>query len=725
MALFKVFRGLSTELNAVAKTDGHAYFCTDDGSFWIDYKDSNSELQRKQVNDFRFDALEEGVNQVNIDLETLEETLREEINTREIVAGEEDDRVVILVGTDGTNAVSYRAEHAKVFGEGNTYTSANTVTEIKGNGDEKTIKIPQITVDQYGHVTDAQDKDVKITLPSQFEITANATDDDVVVLTGTSGFNGVTYDAKHAKVLGEGKSYTSGNTTTSIDGSEGAGATGKIKIPQFSVNAYGHVTAANDEEVEIKIPSIPTEFDIDADGTGDEVITVVGQGGANSVYYTVTHSQEGANTAKGPSQGEVAIANDVTKVIQVPKVTVDKFGHVTALEEHGFSVTIPTTPEVLPNPAPLTIGYQTYDGSTAITVTASDLGLVGALTFLGITETEVTDGSTNKAVVINGKIVNAEKGNVVIYKKVIEDEVNCVTHTYVNKEFLWNGTSWEELGDESSYAYKTVQIIAGNGLTGGGTIEQNRTLNVGQGAGITVTADAVAHADTSSQASITANGRKYITGVTLDTFGHVTGLTTGTETVVDTNTTYDFEATKSSANGAAYLKLIGSNNSEDKVLVKGTGATTVTTDANGNVIINSPLLPTNHVTTDTEQIITGTKNFNGLAVFKNNNFEIRANTVTDDSWIKLSSSDSAEYYAFGIRRPYDSFGLQMKYHNASGADSYYDIYNSDNYTKIPAVNTTANGLMSAEDKKKLDTISYYAGNITFEYKDGVLTITEG
>ena len=33
----------------------------------------------------------------------------------------------------------------------------------------------------------------------------------------------------------------------------------------------------------------------------------------------------------------------------------------------------------------------------------------------------------------------------------------------------------------------------------------------------------------------TASGRKYITGVSLDKFGHVVGLTTGTETVTDTH----------------------------------------------------------------------------------------------------------------------------------------------------------------------------------------------
>lgn len=51
MALFKQFRGSRASLDSVEKHDGHAYFCTDDGSFHIDYVDSDGNLQRKQISD--------------------------------------------------------------------------------------------------------------------------------------------------------------------------------------------------------------------------------------------------------------------------------------------------------------------------------------------------------------------------------------------------------------------------------------------------------------------------------------------------------------------------------------------------------------------------------------------------------------------------------------------------------------------------------------------------
>lgn len=49
MALFKSLRGKRENLPST-KTDGYAYFCTDDGTFWIDYKDENGVVQRKQLN---------------------------------------------------------------------------------------------------------------------------------------------------------------------------------------------------------------------------------------------------------------------------------------------------------------------------------------------------------------------------------------------------------------------------------------------------------------------------------------------------------------------------------------------------------------------------------------------------------------------------------------------------------------------------------------------------
>lgn len=55
----------------------------------------------------------------------------------------------------------------------------------------------------------------------------------------------------------------------------------------------------------------------------------------------------------------------------------------------------------------------------------------------------------------------------------------------------------------------------------------------------------------------------------------------------DNNTTYGLEANASAANGNAKITLTGSDSSSKSVTIKGSGATTVTTDANGAVVVTS------------------------------------------------------------------------------------------------------------------------------------------
>lgn len=111
-----------------------------------------------------------------------------------------------------------------------------------------------------------------------FTITANASDDDVVVLSGTNGSNAVTYSASHAK-KGPSSGYTSGNTTTSISGSGGSGT---IKIPQITVDDYGHVTAGADESVTITLPTIPALSETPSTDTS----TIKPTGSAKSKTFT-------------------------------------------------------------------------------------------------------------------------------------------------------------------------------------------------------------------------------------------------------------------------------------------------------------------------------------------------------------------------------------------------------------------------------------------------------
>lgn len=110
---------------------------------------------------------------------------------------------------------------------------------------------------------------------------------------------------------------------------------------------------------------------------------------------------------------------------------------------------------------------QTSDKT--INITAADLGLSSALSFAGTTLTALTDGATTNPIKIKqnssdttGVNYTAIAGNVVLYN---------------DKEFIWTGSAWEELGDEASHALKTITISAGEGLTGGGNLSANRTIS--------------------------------------------------------------------------------------------------------------------------------------------------------------------------------------------------------------------------------------------------------
>lgn len=87
-------------------------------------------------------------------------------------------------------------------------------------------------------------------------------------------------------------------------------------------------------------------------------------------------------------------------------------------------------------------------------------GLTGAMHFIGKATVDITDGSTTDPVITDYDFTNKkEKGDVILGK----DD---------HKEFVWNGSTWEELGDEGSYALKTT-TINGKALSGNITLTAN------------------------------------------------------------------------------------------------------------------------------------------------------------------------------------------------------------------------------------------------------------
>lgn len=143
----------------------------------------------------------------------------------------------------------------------------------------------------------------------------------------------------------------------------------------------------------------------------------------------------------------------------------------------------------------LKVGSKTYNGASDVTITPEDLGLSGAMRFIGSTTTAISEGSTINPITINGTSVTAINGNVVLYNHV---------------EFIWVG-SWEKLGDEQSYALKSIQIKSGEGLSGGGSISNDVTLS---------------HYIPTSSSSTAGVANKAISTLSIDKFGHIVSSST-------------------------------------------------------------------------------------------------------------------------------------------------------------------------------------------------------
>ena len=123
------------------------------------------------------------------------------------------------------------------------------------------------------------------------------------------------------------------------------------------------------------------------------------------------------------------------------------------------------------------------------------------------------------------------------------------TQTLTNKTI--NGSQLVDASvANAKLANSSITVTAGTGMSGGGAASLGGTVtltNAGvtsnvAGSGITVSgatgAVTISHSDTSSVTNLTTSSRRYVSALTFDTYGHVTGYETGTETVTDTNTTY-------------------------------------------------------------------------------------------------------------------------------------------------------------------------------------------
>lgn len=78
-------------------------------------------------------------------------------------------------------------------------------------------------------------------------------------------------------------------------------------------------------------------------------------------------------------------------------------------------------------------------------------------TYLGVTTTQLENGSTTNPIMINGTAITAQSGNIVLYG---------------NKEFIFDGTHWNEFGDLSSLGNFAYANTGSGSVTSAGSVGQ-------------------------------------------------------------------------------------------------------------------------------------------------------------------------------------------------------------------------------------------------------------
>ena len=381
--------------------------------------------------------------------------------------------------------------------------------------------------------TESSNSNNAITLAGQATVSITATHADFSRLQH-DGSDKVTVSSTGASVTGnlavsgtvDGRDVASDGSK--LDGIE-AGATGD----QTNAEIRAAVEAASDSNVFTDADHTKLNG-IEANAKNDQTITAGGGltgGGTGDV--TISHSDTSSQASVNGS-GRTYIQD----------ITLDTYGHVTGLATATETV-VNTDTNTIPNNATITLsagnalsggGNFTTDQSSNETITFnhSDTSSQGSVNNSGRTYIQdITLDGYGHVTGINSAtetVTNTNTNQLTTFQ--VEDGDGTEVTISHGKEWKfreaggvninWTDTSTGSDGDPFDLSFNvSTSITAGGGLTGGGALSSNRTIS---------------HADTSSQASVNNSGRTYIQDITLDTYGHITGITSATETVTNTNT---------------------------------------------------------------------------------------------------------------------------------------------------------------------------------------------
>jgi len=227
-------------------------------------------------------------------------------------------------------------------------------------------------------------------------------------------------------------------------------------------------------------------------------------------------SQETNGLAHANTSSQASSSNSGTTVIQ--SVSVDGFGHVTSIGTTSVSLT-----------------DTTYSSGSGLDLTSTTFAH-------GNTSSESSSSNTGRTYI---QSVGLDSFGHVTSLTTASETVTDTTYSagagvdLTGTTFSHSDTSSQASSTNSGRNYiQSISVDTYGHITsiGTGTETITDTTYSASGNGIDLTGTAFSHADTSSLGSTSNTGRTYLQNVTVDEFGHLTGVTTATETAGDATT---------------------------------------------------------------------------------------------------------------------------------------------------------------------------------------------
>lgn len=258
---------------------------------------------------------------------------------------------------------------------------------------------------------------------------------------------GATEDVATATVAGTSNTTTGWNAGAVV--SFTYDGTNWIRDQGYNTDGGGTVTSVR---VQATSPVVSSQNTAQS-GTLDTTISLAnGYGDTKNPYGTKT-----ANTVlAGPSSGSAAAPSFRSLVAaDIPNISTSKLTDgILGVARGGTGVNTLASGEVLIGNGTSAVTTKAID--TTVTANSTNLitsgavssalaGLSGAMHFIGITTTALTDGANTTTLAGTGlsKTTGFVAGDVVIYS---------------DSEFVWTGSSWERLGRDSSWALDSAVV---------------------------------------------------------------------------------------------------------------------------------------------------------------------------------------------------------------------------------------------------------------------------